>query len=203
MLMRGGGRHFPFLSYLLCHKYLWRWSRDEGNKQGDELHVWLSICLWPTGLISHSCHCCSVSVHWNSTSTFSVGDLPGGFLRAALWKKEITESPVCAPPPHPLNTSRFSCFYIAVFYHSGSFYFLWFLFHCTTCLFSSLSSVCEVGLQRWLFFSPTSESHCVFVTEGWSVCFSGLFCLLLCFTHTYPHTAISYSLLLCIYVGIL
>lgn len=57
------------------------------------------LCLWPAGLISQSCHYCSVSVHWNSTSTFTVGNthLSSGFLRAALKKKrKHFEYPVCA-----------------------------------------------------------------------------------------------------------
>lgn len=103
------GRGCPFsffISFITCI-----YKGDEGVK-GSQKRGWNTgrlmsimsdcpsvLCLWPAGLISQSCHYCSVSVHWNSTSTFTVGNthLSSGFLRAALKKKrKHFEYPVCA-----------------------------------------------------------------------------------------------------------
>lgn len=103
------GRGCPFsffISFITCI-----YKGDEGMK-GSQERGWNTgrlmsimsdcpsvLCLWPAGLISQSCHYCSVSVHWNSTSTFTVGNthLSSGFLRAALKKKrKHFEYPVCA-----------------------------------------------------------------------------------------------------------
>lgn len=121
---------------------------------------------------------CSVSAHWVSlwgTDTclsvcLSV-DGPPLFLYCRA----------CPPPQHLLNR-LFGCFYMAVFYHFCCFNLMWFLFHCTPCLYSSLPSVCEG--QRW----PVKATVCLLRRGG---AFISVLCFLpapLVHTHTHIHT---------------
>lgn len=172
------------MSFLVfCHECLLRRWREV--RTGAKHHVWLSGCAlpWPTGLMMSF----SFSSLWGMDTCLSV-DGPPHFL---YWCR------TCPPPQHLLNR-LFGCFYVAVFfYHFCCFNLMWFLFHCTPCVYSSLPSVCEG--QRW----PVKATVCLLQRSG---AFISVLCFLpapLVHTHTYPHTAISHSLLLCIYVGIL
>lgn len=67
------------------------------------------------------------------------------------------------PLPHHLLNKLFSSFYIAVFYHFGSFCLCDF-YSTVPCLYSSLSAVCEV--QRWLFFWLVKATVCLLQRGG-------------------------------------
>lgn len=122
---------------------------------------------------SQSCHCCSVSLHWITTSTVTTGEfrnlhLPSRFLKGGTLSQ---------------------IWVLAALYHS-IFIFLVPLFN-RLCFFW-LYDV----LRLFAVCSTNSLSYCVFVTEGWSICVCGCvhcpFRLLLCFTHIHIqqyHTA--------------
>lgn len=125
---------------------------------------------------------------------FVLLDLWGWFLISVIVVLfPFTQIQLHCPVIIILTDQTFSCFYIAVFYHFGSF----------NVFFILLLDI--VFTLRCLHYVKvlTSESHCVLVTERWSVCFSAVFSACSSVSHTYTDTAISHSLLLCIYVGIL
>lgn len=208
-----------FLFNLLCHKYLLRWWRNEGNRgkhrQVDEHHVWLSICVLP---LTCRADFPELSLLFSFSSLkfnkhFRCGERPPAqwvFKGCTLKEKNILiilsvyrwSFTLCAVLLLLLLTifltdrglAAFISQYFIIF---GSFYFMWFLCHCTTCLYSSLSTVCEV--QRWLVFWLVKATVWVLQRGGAfvSVVFSA--CSSVSHTHIHTqqyHTASSYVFML-------
>lgn len=166
---------FKFIFYFILQK---RWLERAKHRQVHEHRVWLwgffFLPLTHRADFSQSCHCCSVSLHWITTSTVTTGEfrnlhLPSRFLKGGTLSQ---------------------IWVLAALYHS-IFIFLVPLFN-RLCFFW-LYDV----LRLFAVCSTNSLSYCVFVTEGWSICVcvcalsfppAPLF-------HTHPHTAISHSLL--------
>lgn len=157
---------------VFCHECLLRRWRE--SRTGAKHHVWLSGCAlpWPTGLMMmFSFSSLSLTVGNGHLSVCLSVDGPPLFLYCRA----------CPPPQHLLNR-LFGCFYMAVFYHFCCFNLMWFLFHCTPCLYSSLPSVCEG--QRW----PVKATVCLLRRGG---AFISVLCFLpapLVHTHTHIHT---------------
>lgn len=141
-------------------------SKTQAGSRASCLAVGVFFPLTHRADFSQSCHCCSVSLHWITTSTVTAGEfrnlhLPSRFLKGGTLSQ---------------------IWVLAALYHS-IFIFLvpligFVFFDCTMCC------------------STKSLSYCVFVTEGWSICVCGCvhcpFRLLLCFTHIHIqqyHTA--------------
>lgn len=182
MQNRGGVCHvlILFFSFFLNSFFFFlqkRWLERAKHRQVHEHRVWLWVFVFfpltHRADFSQSCHCCSVSLHWITTSTVTTGEfrnlhLPSRFLKGGTLSQ---------------------IWVLAALYHS-IFIFLVPLFN-RLCFFWLYDA-----LRLFAVCSTNSLSYCVFVTEGWSICVCGCvhcpFRLLLCFTHIHIqqyHTA--------------
>lgn len=147
-------------------------SKTQAGSRASCLAVGFFFPLTHRADFSQSCHCCSVSLHWITTSTVTAGEfrnlhLPSRFLKGGTLSQ---------------------IWVLAALYHS----IFIFLVPLIGFVFFWLYDV----LRLFAVCSTNSLSYCVFVTEGWSICVCGCvhcpFRLLLCFTHIHIqqyHTA--------------